>query len=113
MRSIKLTRYWPDVASLCRLPMLWLAQQKARPSSFSGPNFRKGGNSATGWGVHSWPGKPQDALIGTRAAAVVSREGTPFDLSFQGRAIQLNPAGILRTGASEDSRIYLSLQDFE
>jgi len=65
------------------------------------------------WSVSAWPNNSHDALLGTRAAAVVSPQGKPFDLSFQQRAIQLNPAGTLRTGASEDSRIYLSLQDFE
>jgi len=65
------------------------------------------------WSVTSWPANPQDALVGTRAAPVVSPQAKPFDLSFQARTIHLNPAGILRTGASEDSRIYLSSQDFE
>jgi putative ABC transport system permease protein len=65
------------------------------------------------WSVTAWPTAPQDALLGTRAAAVVSPQGKPFDLSFQSRTIHLNPAGTLRTGAAEDSRIYLSLKDFE
>jgi putative ABC transport system permease protein len=65
------------------------------------------------WSVTAWPNTSQDALLGARAAAVVSPQGKPFDLSFQERAIHLNPTGTLRTGASEDSRIYLSLQDFE
>src|ERR1700691_2634477 len=66
------------------------------------------------WGsVTARPNTSQDALLGTRAAAVVSPQGKPFDLSFQERTIHLNPAGTLRTGASEDSRIYLSLKDFE
>ncbi len=65
------------------------------------------------WSVTAWPNTSQEALIGVRAAAVVSPQGKAFDLSFQERIIRLNPAGTLRTGASEDSRIYLSLQDFE
>jgi len=65
------------------------------------------------WSVTAWPTGPQDALLGTRAAAVVSPQGRPFDLSFQSRTIHLNPAGTLRTGAAEDSRLYLSLKDFE
>lgn len=65
------------------------------------------------WSVTAWPNTSKDALLGTRAAAVVSPEGKPFDLSFQGHLIHLNPVGTLRTGASEDSRIYLSLEDFE
>jgi putative ABC transport system permease protein len=65
------------------------------------------------WSVTAWPSVKQDALVGERAAAVVSPNGKPFELSFQGHTIELRPAGTLRTGASEDSRIYLSLNDFE
>jgi putative ABC transport system permease protein len=65
------------------------------------------------WSVTAWPNASQDALVGTRAAAVVSPQGKAFDLSFQERTIHLSPTGTLRTGASEDSRIYLSLHDFE
>jgi putative ABC transport system permease protein len=65
------------------------------------------------WSVSAWPRVSQDALVGVRAVAVISPQGKAFDLSFQERTIHLNPAGTLRTGASEDSRIYLSLKDFE
>jgi putative ABC transport system permease protein len=43
----------------------------------------------------------------------VSPQNKPFDLSFQGRTIHLNPTGTLSTGAAEDSRVYLSLADFK
>jgi len=65
------------------------------------------------WAVTAWPRSAHDALLGARAAALVSPQGNFFDLSFQGRTIRLNPAGLLRTGAAEDSRIYLSREDFE
>jgi putative ABC transport system permease protein len=65
------------------------------------------------WSVTAWPNAPQDALLGVRAAPVVSPQEKGFDLSFQQRTIHLNPAGTLRTGASEDSRVYLSLKDFQ
>lgn len=65
------------------------------------------------WSVSAWPQAPQQALVGARAAAVVSPQNKPFDLSFQGKTIHLSAAGTLRTGAAEDSRVYLSLQDFE
>src|SRR5579872_4668508 len=65
------------------------------------------------WAVTAWPHIAQDALVGARASAVVSPQGKPFDLSFQERAIHLNPVGTLQTGASEDSRVYLSTSDFE
>ena len=65
------------------------------------------------WSVSAWPKGVHDALLGVRAASVVGPPGQSFDLSFQGRRIHLNSAGTLQTGASEDSRIYLSLSDFE
>src|SRR5579864_376198 len=49
------------------------------------------------WSVTAWPNRAQDALVGTRAAAVVSPHGEPFDLTFQQRTIHLNAAGTLRT----------------
>ncbi|MFZ0286729.1 MAG: FtsX-like permease family protein [Terriglobales bacterium] len=65
------------------------------------------------WSVTAWPSHGQDALLGTRAAALLAPQGQAFDLSFQGRTAHLNPAGTVHTGSSEDSRIYLSLKDFE
>jgi putative ABC transport system permease protein len=64
------------------------------------------------WSVSNWPAAPQQALIGVRAASVVSPTNQPFDLSFQGHTIHLVPAGTVRTGAAEDSRVYLSLPAF-
>jgi putative ABC transport system permease protein len=64
------------------------------------------------WSVSSWPTVPQQALIGVRAASVVSPKNEPFDLTFQGHIIHLTPAGTVQTGAAEDSRVYLALADF-
>ena len=64
------------------------------------------------WSVSAWPSATGEALLGSRAAAAVSPHGQPFDLSFQGRTVHLTSAGTLTTGAAEDSRIYLPLQDF-
>ena len=79
----------------------------------SGTDFDQVRRLDSWWSVSAWPSASQDALVGVRAAAVVSPQGKPFDLSFQGRMIHLNPAGTLRTGVTEDSRIYLSRSDFE
>ena len=78
----------------------------------SGTNFEQVRKLDSWWSVTAWPNGAQEALIGARAAAVVSPMGQPFDLSFQGRTIHLTSAGILRTGAAEDSRVYLSMADF-
>ncbi|MGE5207594.1 MAG: ABC transporter permease [Chlamydiota bacterium] len=64
------------------------------------------------WQVSGWSSTPGEALVGTRAATVVSPGGQPFDLSFQGHTIHLSTAGTLTTGAAEDSRVYLPLSEF-
>jgi putative ABC transport system permease protein len=65
------------------------------------------------WAVSQWPNASDEALVGARAAAVVTPRGGSFDLSFQGRKIHLARAGTLQTGGDDDSRVYLSLNDFE
>src|ERR1700675_3274986 len=65
------------------------------------------------WKVSHWPDEPNQALIGMRAANVVSPNRQPFELTFQGKAIELTPAGMLQTGAGEDSRIYLDQSEFQ
>ncbi|MGH9492014.1 MAG: ABC transporter permease [Terriglobales bacterium] len=65
------------------------------------------------WSVTAWPTASGDALMGARAAQLLAPGGQPFDLSFQGRTLRVNPAGTLRTGAAEDSRIYLPMADFQ
>lgn len=64
------------------------------------------------WSVTAWPRASHDALVGIHAASVLGASGKPFDLSFQGRSLRLNPVGALQTGAAEDSRVYVSLPDF-
>ena len=56
---------------------------------------------------------PKTALVGVRAASVVSPDRQPFELTFQGKPIELTPAGMLQTGAGEDSRIYLDQSEFQ
>ncbi len=69
------------------------------------------------WKVSCWPQAQNEVLVGMRAAPIIyfaagaNRE--PFELTFQGKAIQLAPAGILQTGAGEDSRIYLDQSEFQ
>ncbi len=64
------------------------------------------------WSVSSWPGQPNQALLGVRAARALAPQGKPFALSFHGKSIEAAPAGTLQTGAGEDSRVYISLGDF-
>jgi putative ABC transport system permease protein len=69
------------------------------------------------WKVSHWPDAPNEALIGMRAASVVLPKANanrqPLELSFQGKAIELKPAGMLQTGAGEDSRIYIDQSEFQ
>jgi len=69
------------------------------------------------WKVSHWPDAQNEALVGMRASAVVSPRGgpnrQPFELTFAGKEIQLTPAGMLQTGAGEDSRIYLDQSEFQ
>src|SRR6202051_701795 len=65
------------------------------------------------WKVSRWPQAPGEALIGMRAASAVSANRQAFDLTFQGKATHLHPAGMLQTGAGEDSRIYLDQTEFQ
>jgi putative ABC transport system permease protein len=54
-----------------------------------------------------------DALIGIRALGVVSPDRQPFYLTFHNHTLNLKPSGILQTGSSEDSRIYLDQSAFQ
>ncbi len=63
------------------------------------------------WKVSAWPNATNDALVGTRALSAIGSSNR-FNLLFHGRSIRLHQAGVLNTGASEDSRIYMNLADF-
>lgn len=54
---------------------------------------------------------PPTALVGTRAAQFLS-DKTLVRLTFRSKPLTLTPAGHLRTGAEEDSRIYIPLASF-
>ena len=85
----------------------------------AGTDFARVRKLDTWWSVTAWPALDfvsghirAQALLGTRAAAVVGSNGN-FELSFQGRNIDLVHAGTLSTGAAEDSRIFISQDAFE
>lgn len=84
-----------------------------QPIVVAGTDFNQVRKLDGWWSVTAWPSASQQALIGKRAATMASPQGQAFDLTFQGRTIHLATAGTLQTGAAEDSRIYLSLPDFE
>jgi putative ABC transport system permease protein len=78
----------------------------------AGTDFEAARNLNPWWAVSSWPQTSKEALLGVRAARLISPEQKPFRLHYQGHEIQLSPAGTVHTGAGEDSRIYISLEDF-
>jgi putative ABC transport system permease protein len=86
--------------------------QDAQSVVVSGIDFEQVKKLDSWWAVTAWPAQPGQALLGRRAAAIVNPQGKPFDLTFQGHSIHLNSAGTLTTGAAEDSRIYISLNEF-
>src|SRR5581483_6600679 len=79
----------------------------------SGTDFEQVRKLDSWWSVSAWPSAADQALLGSRAAVVVTPQNKSFDLSFQSKVIRLNPTGTLSTGAAEDSRVYISLADFE
>jgi putative ABC transport system permease protein len=83
-----------------------------QPVVVAGTDFERVRQLDRWWSVTNWPSAPQQALVGVRALSVVSPKNQPFDLIFQGHTIHLTTAGTVRTGAAEDSRVYVSLADF-
>jgi putative ABC transport system permease protein len=79
----------------------------------AGTDFTRARQLNHWWKVSHWPNTQNEALIGMRAATVVSPNRQPFELTFQGKAIQLSPAGMLQTGTGEDSRIYLDQTELQ
>ncbi len=83
-----------------------------QPIVVAGTDFDRVRQLDRWWSVSGWPSASQHALIGVRALPAVAPKNQAFDLSFQGRTLRVSPAGTVQTGASEDSRIYISLADF-
>src|SRR4051812_1426713 len=82
-----------------------------QPVVVAGTDFVQARKLNSWWKVSRWPETPQQGLLGVRAQTAVGSQA--FDLSFQGHTIHITPAGVLQTGADEDSRVYISLADFE
>jgi putative ABC transport system permease protein len=96
-----------------------------QPIVVAGTDFERVRQLDKWWSVSGWPSEistsraesaremGHPSLVGVRAVSIVSPKNQDFDLSFQGHTIRVSPAGTVQTGAAEDSRIYLSLADFE
>ncbi|HEY1272583.1 MAG TPA: ABC transporter permease [Terriglobales bacterium] len=101
------------------VPFAYVVARTAEGKSVvvAGTDFNRVRQLNRWWDVTHWPeASPSHeipVLVGTRAASVVSPDGKPFTLTFQGRALLLSPTGTLQTGAAEDSRVYIPLSDFQ
>src|SRR5437763_4466382 len=64
----------------------------------------------------SWSSSPPSdchhALIGFRAAETLSPKGETFELSYNGKALEVHPDAVFHSGTDDDSRIYLNTQQF-
>ena len=65
------------------------------------------------WSASRWPARPGEALLGLRAQRQLAPSGMPFDLTYAGKTLHLTPGGLLQTGGDEESRVYVSLSDFQ
>lgn len=83
------------------------------PVVVAGVDFDRVKKLNSWWSVSTWPTAPGSALLGARAAAMLTPPSKPFDLTFNGASLRVTPAGILKTGADEESRIYLPMATFE
>lgn len=84
-----------------------------QPVVVAGTDFERVRQLNRWWSVSNWPAGPGQALVGVRALPLVAPKNQSFTLTFQGKTLQVTPAGTVQTGAAEDSRIYISLPEFE
>lgn len=53
-----------------------------------------------------------DILVGARAARILSPNGAPFQIAYNGRTLDIKPDAIFRSGSEDDSRIYINAGAF-
>jgi putative ABC transport system permease protein len=108
----KLNRWW-SVSAWPKSEAPALESREPKAESANSRSSEPIAQSPNTTGPSPEPKVATQALVGMKALAVVAPDNRPFDLTFQGHAIHLAPAGTLQTGAAEDSRVYLSLPDFQ
>ena len=86
---------------------------RGTPVVVAGTDFSAVKKLNASWSVDAWPlSTDMDAaLIGQRAANFIADEHA-IKLTFAGKLLTLHGIGRLRTGADEDSRIYMPLAAF-
>ena len=84
---------------------------KDRPIVVAGTDFELVRRLNPWWAVSAWPQSSGEVLVGVRAAPLLASD-TAFTLRFHAHSIRVVAKGTVRTGAGEDSRVYMRLQDF-
>lgn len=89
------------------------------PIVVSGTDFERVKKLNSWWAIFSTKyrlpsaeNRPVEALVGVKAAKLLGDSPT-FSLFFDGRHLDLSTVGTVRTGAAEDSRVYVDLGEFE
>lgn len=108
-------------ADAMRVPYAYVVARTAEgldgsPVVVAGTEFDRARVVNSWWSVTNWPnenGSQIEALFGQRAAKELISGNDPIDLWFGGKKITVVPAGILKTGSDEDSRIYIDLTRFQ
>src|SRR5712692_4953592 len=86
--------------------------EKDRPIVVAGTDFELVRRLNPWWSVSSWPRSANEVLVGVRVAPLLTSGSAALTLRLGRKSIRVLPAGTVRTGAGEDSRVYMSLADF-
>jgi putative ABC transport system permease protein len=86
--------------------------EKDRPIVVAGTDFELVRRLNPWWSVSAWPQSSGEVLVGVRAAPLLAPDSKPFNLTLDGHSARVTSIGTVRTGAGEDSRVYMSLSDF-
>ena len=86
--------------------------EKDRPIVVAGTDFGLVRRLNPWWSVSSWPQSASEVLVGVRVAPLLTSGSAALTLRLGRKSIRVLPAGTVRTGAGEDSRVYMSLADF-
>jgi putative ABC transport system permease protein len=86
--------------------------EKGQPIVVAGTDFTKVRTLNPWWEVSFWPTQSGQALSGVRATKTLNPQGGIVAVNYEGKDLRLSLAGSVQTGAGEDSRVYMSLDDF-
>ena len=86
--------------------------QQDQPIVIAGTDLELARRLNPWWAVSGWPTRSGEALVGVRAGKALGTNAG-FTLAYQGKPIHLLTAGTVQTGAGEDSRVFLSFNDFQ